>query len=220
MDRMRGMRQRDWARVFGIGCAAVAVGLSLAGAQWAAFILLLGALMLLRGAVEWPLTSRAEGVLRALALILLVFAFSAVNRAQGAVAGAVAGGFGNWVRWAVALLLLALPMMRRGTVWGVTAARMAAAGLLVAVLAGLVLWAGEDALRLRLLVAAAVLAQVALILPQGKGLAWGLALGVAATCLAVAPGAPVWPVAGLALPLGAAVGLWRGRPARGAEGGV
>lgn len=212
MDRLKRMRQRDWALVFGLGCAAVAVVLSLrghVGAQWDAFILLLGALMLLRGAVEVPVTSRAEGVVRALVLILLIFAFAAVNRAQGGVAGAVAGVFGNWILWAVAALLIALPLFRRGLGWGLAGARAGVILGLGAVLAGLALWPGEDVLRLRLLVVAAVLAQVALILPQGRGLGWGLALGVAGTALAVLPGGTVWPVAALLLPLGAALGLWR-----------
>lgn len=212
MDRLKRMRQRDWALVFGMGCAAVAAGLSFAGhagAQWDAFVVLLGALMLLRGAVEVPMASRAEGVARALVLILLIFAFSAVNRAQGGVAGAVPGVFGNWILWAVAALLIALPMLRRGLAWGMTGARGVEVLLLMAVLAGLVLWQGEDGLRLRLLVMAAVLAQVVLILPQRAGLGWGVALGVAGTALAVPPGGMVWPVAAVAMPLGAALGLWR-----------
>ena len=207
------MRQRDWALVFGLGCAAAAVGLSLAGhdgAQWDAFVVLLGALMLLRGAVEVPMASRAEGIARALVLILLIFAFSAVNRAQGGVGGAVAGVFGNWILWAVAALLIALPVVRRGLGWGMTGARVAVILALGAVLAGLALWPGEDGLRLRFLVIAAVLAQVALILPQGRGLGWGLALGVAGTALAVLPGGTVWPVAVALMPLGVALGLWRG----------
>ena len=211
------MRQRDWALVFGLGCAAVAVVLSLrghAGAQWDAFILLLGALMLLRGAVEAPVASRAEGVLRALVLMLLIFAFAAVNRSQGGVAGAVAGVFGNWILWAVGALLIALPLLRKGLGWGLTGARIAALLGLGAVLAGLALWPGEDALRLRILVVAAVLAQVALILPLGRGLGWGLALGVAGTALAVVPGGTVWPVGAVLLPLGAALGLWRAAQVR------
>lgn len=211
---MRAMRQRDWARVFGLGCAAGAVVLSLmgrSGGQWDAFILLLGALMLLRGAIEVPVASRAEGVVRALALILLVFAFAAVNRAQGGVGGAVAGVFSSWVLWAVAALLLALPLLRRGLVWGLRRGVAVAILGMAAVLAGMALWPGDDALRLRVLVMVAALAQVALILPQRQGLDWGLALGVAACCLVVAPGAPVWPVAAALLPIGAGLGLWIGR---------
>lgn len=211
---MRAMRQRDWARVFGLGCAAGAVVLSLTGAQWEAFILLLGALMLLRGAVEVPVSARAEGVVRALVLILLIFAFAAVNRAQAGAGGAVAGVFGNWVLWAVAALLIGLPLLRRGLAMGVTLPRLVAVAGLAALLAGLALWPGEEALRLRLLVVGAVLAQMALILPQGRGLGWGVALGVAGCCLLLAPGATVWPVALVLLPLGAGLGLWLGRAVR------
>lgn len=207
------MRQRDWARVFGLGCAAGAVVLSLLGrpgGQWDAFILLLGAIMLLRGAVEVPVTSRAEGVLRALALVILIFAFAAVNRAQGGLGGAVAGVFGNWVLWAVAALLVALPLARRGLGWGLGWGALLAILAMAGLLAGMALWPGEDALRLRLLVVVAVVAQVALILPRGRSLAWGVALGVAGCCLAVVPGATVWPVAVVLLPLGAGLGLWHG----------
>lgn len=210
MDRLKRMRQRDWALVFGMGCVAAALGLSLwghVGAQWDAFILLLGALMLLRGAVEVPVASRAEGVVRALALILLIFAFSAVNRAQGGVAGAVEGVFGNWILWAVAALLVALPLFRRGLPWGLAGGRLVMLAGLGAVLAGLALWPGEAGLRL--LVVVAVLAQVALILPQGRGLGWGLALGVAGAAVLVPPGGVVWPVAAALSALGAGVGLWR-----------
>ena len=69
MDRLKGMRQRDWARLFGFACVAVGLGLSVAGyegAQWDALILLLGSLMLLRAAVEGPSPDRAAGLLRAL----------------------------------------------------------------------------------------------------------------------------------------------------------
>ena len=213
MDRIRAMRQRDWALVFGLLCTGGAVVLSLAGADWEGFILLLGALMLLRGALERPVADRAEGVLRALVLILLIFAFAAVNRAQGGEEGAAAAVFGNWILWAVAALLIALPILRRGLVWGVTGRRLLAGAGLSIVLVVLVLWPGEDGLRL--LVVAAVLAQAALILPQpvrGRraGLGWGTAMGVAATALAVAPGGPIWLAAVVAVPLGVAVGNWHG----------
>jgi hypothetical protein len=61
------MRQRDWALVFGIACVVVGVGLSARGypgADWDALILLLGSLMLLRGAVEGPSPSRVAGLVR------------------------------------------------------------------------------------------------------------------------------------------------------------
>ena len=163
------------------------------------------------GAVEVPVASRAEGVVRALALILLIFAFAAVNRAQGGADGAVAGVFSSWVLWAVAALLLALPLMRRGLAWGLRRGAVLAAVAMAGLLAGLALWSGEDALRLRVLVVVAVVAQMALILPRGRGLDWGAALGVAGCCLAVVPGATVWPVAAVLLPLGAGLGLWRAR---------
>lgn len=210
---MRAMRQRDWARIFGLGCAVGAVGLSLLGrpgGQWDAFILLLGALMLLRGAVEVPVATRGEGVVRALALTLLIFAFAAVNRAQGGGGGAVAGVFASWILWAVAALLLLLPILRRGLAWGLGRGAVLAILAMTTVLAGMALWPGEDAARLRVLVVVAVAAQVALILPRGRGLDWGVALGVAGCCLTVMPGAVVWPVAAVLLPLGAGLGLWRG----------
>ncbi|MEY4984735.1 MAG: hypothetical protein RIR62_3001, partial [Pseudomonadota bacterium] len=115
MDRLRAMRQRDWARLFGIACAAVAVGLSAAGyggAQWDALILSLGALILLRAATEAPAPSRAAGLVRAGRVILFMFAFAAVTRAQTGVEGAVQAALGNWILWAVAALLLALPVFR------------------------------------------------------------------------------------------------------------
>ena len=76
MDRLKAMRQRDWARVFGILCAVVGLGLSVRGypgADWDALILLLGALMLLRGAVEGPSPGRLDGLVRAGRIILFMF---------------------------------------------------------------------------------------------------------------------------------------------------
>lgn|GEM_PF-5191909 len=218
MDRLKAMRQRDWARVFGVACVLVSVALSAmgyAGADWDALILLLGALMLLRGAVEGPSPSRVAGLLRAGRLILLMLAFGAVNRAQGGVEGAVAGVLGNPILWAVAVLLLALPILRRGLPWRAGEA----VGVEIAVTAclGAGLWfvfgwleGPGDMAALRALVAlAAGVNAVAVLRVGGRSLEAGLALWAMAICLFVQPGAPVWPVAAMSLPVVAGLAMWR-----------
>ena len=218
MDRLRAMRQRDWARLFGFACVAVGLGMSLAdydGAQWDALILLLGALMLLRAAVEGPSPSRAAGLVRALRVVLFMFAFAAVNRAQGGVDGAVAGVLGNRVLWAVAALLFAVPLARKGLVRGgwteVRGDLVALAG------AGMVFWAiygwiegSTDMAALRVMVALAVIANAAPFWdlkgqPVLSGLAWGLGLTVAV----VTPGEVVWPLAAGVAPVAAGIALIR-----------
>ena len=218
MDRLKAMRQRDWARVFGFACVAVGLGLSIAGyegAQWDALILLLGALMLLRAAVEGPSPDRMAGLMRALRVVLFMFAFAAVNRAQGGVEGAVTGVLANWVLWAVAALLFALPLARKGLVWGHwTAVR----GDLVALAgAGMVFWAlygwiegSTDMAALRVMVSLAVIANAAPFWdlkgqPVLSGLAWGLGL----TVVFVTPGEAVWPVAVGVAPVAAGFALIR-----------
>lgn len=211
------MRQRDWALVFGIGCVAVGVGLSLRGypgADWDALILLLGALMLFRSAVEGPSPSRVAGLERAGRVILFIFAFAAVTRAQTAVAGAVSGALGNPVLWAVAALLVALPFLRRGLPWG-DARHLAWAVVAVAV-AGFALWAlfswldaGDPALR-TVVTLAAVANGWPVWRAAGPGMA-GLVAAVTLCCVAVPPGAPVWPATLAAMPVGVAVWWLRRR---------
>lgn len=212
MDRLRAMRQRDWARVFGILCAVAGVGLSVwgyPGADWDALILLLGALMLLRGAVEGPSPSRVAGLVRAVRIILFMFAFGAVNRAQTDVAGAVVGVLGNWVLWAVAALLLALPFVRRGLPWGraVVGAREVA-GIVAMGIAfwGLFVWLTPGMADLRALVAVAAVANAGPVLRVAQPAVAGLVFAVMLCCVVVVPGAVLWPVAMGAVLAGAA--LW------------
>lgn len=204
MDRLKAMRQRDWARLFGYLCAVVGVGLSVAGypgADWDALILCLGALMLLRAAVEGPSASRAAGLMRAGRVIVFMFAFASVNRAQGGVEGAVSGALGNWILWAVAALLLALPLIRKGLPWRRTERVEVELALLVTL--GLVFWAvfrwldGEaDMAALRALVALAAVANAWPIWgrPAAPAVA-GLAFGLMLVCVVAVPGALLWPVA-------------------------
>lgn len=210
MDRLKGMRQRDWARLFAFACVAVGLGLSVAGyagAQWDALILLLGSLMLLRAAVEGPSPDRVAGLMRAGRVVLFMLAFAAVNRAQGGVEGAVHGVLGNRVLWAVAVLLFALPLLRKGLAWGTAhgAAVECAALLLVAGLGWLVYrWVegAGDMAALRTLVAVAAVANAAPIwLRRREPVVAAAAAGVALVCLIAAPGAAVWPVAAGAVPV-------------------
>lgn len=204
MDRLKAMRQRDWARVFGYLCAAVGVGLSAAGypgADWDALILCLGALMLLRAAVEGPSPSRAAGLMRAGRVIVFMFAFASVNRAQGGVEGAVSGALGNWILWAVAALLLVLPLIRKGLPWRGT--ERVEVELALSVALGLVFWmvfhwldGDADMAALRALVAVAAVANAwpiwgRPVAPTVAGLAFGLML----ICVVAVPGALLWPVA-------------------------
>lgn len=218
MDRLKAMRQRDWARLFGFLCVAVGLGLSVAGyqgAQWDALILLLGALMLLRAAVEGPSPSRVAGLMRALRVVLFMFAFAAVNRAQGGVEGVVAGVLGNWVLWAVAGLLFALPLLRKGLTWGGwrdvwgDLVALAGAGVLFWVIYG---WieGGADMVWLRFLVSLAVVANAAPFWdlkgqPVLSGLGWGVGLAV----MIVTPGEAVWPLAAGVAPVAALLGWLR-----------
>ena len=204
MDRLKAMRQRDWARVFGFACVAAGLGLSFAGyegAQWDALIVWMGALMLLRAAMEVPAASRVAGLMRALRVALFMFAFAAVNRAQGGVGGAVAGVLGNWVLWGVAGLLFALPLLRKGLTWG---GRRDVLGDLIALAgAGVMFWiiygwieGSTDMMWLRVLVSLAVMANAAPFWdlkgqPVMSGLGWWLGLTIAF----VTPGEVVWPVA-------------------------
>jgi hypothetical protein len=212
MDRLRAMRQRDWARVFGIICVVVGVGLSVRGypgADWDALILLLGALMLLRGAVEGPSPSRVTGLVRAGRIILFMFAFGAVNRAQTDVAGAVAGVLGNWVLWAVAALLLALPLLRRGLPWGNGAEGLREiAGIVAMGVAFWVLfvWLTPGMADLRALVAVAAVANAGPVLRVAQPGVAGLVFAVMLCCVVVVPGAVLWPVALVTVLAGAA--LW------------
>jgi len=214
VDRLKAMRQRDWARLFGFACAAVGLGLSVAGypgAQWDALILCLGALMLLRAAVEGPSPSRDAGLMRALRVILFMFAFSAVNRAQGGVEGAVVGVLGNWILWAVAALLVALPLVRKGLPWrGTGRPEVELAFLLVLALAFWVLFhwlEGEaDLAALRALVAVAAVANAwpiwgRPVAPSVAALAFALML----VCIVAAPGAVLWPMALAVTPVVAAL---------------
>lgn len=212
MDRLRAMRQRDWARVFGILCAVAGVGLSVwgyPGADWDALILLLGALMLLRGAVEGPTPSRVAGLVRAGRVILFMFAFGAVNRAQTDVAGAVSGVLGNWVLWVVAALLLALPFVRRGLPWGNGAEGLREiAGIVAMGIAfwGVFVWLTPEMADLRALVAVAAVANAGPILRVAQPALASLVFALMLCCVVVVPGAVLWPVALMAVLAGAA--LW------------
>lgn len=218
MDRLKAMRQRDWARLFGFLCVAVGLGMSLAGyqgAQWDALILCLGALMLLRAAVEGPSPSRAAGLMRALRVVLFMFAFSAVNRAQGGVEGAVTGVLGNWVLWAVAALLFALPVLRKGLVpggWAESRGDLAALAL-----GGVAFWfvfgwieGDAEMAALRVVVSLAVVANAAPFWDlKGQPALSGLALGLGLTVTLVTPGEAVWPVAAGVAPVAAGFALIR-----------
>lgn len=221
MDRLKAMRQRDWARLFGFACAAVGFAMSVAGyggAQWDALILCLGALMLLRAAVEGPSPSRVAGLVRALRVVLFMFAFAAVNRAQGGVEGAVVGVLGNWVLWAVAALLFALPLVRRGLPWGAGGTVWVQPLAIALAVAGFWLvfrWlepAGDMA-ALRALVAVAAVANAGPVwAARGQPVVAGVALGLGLVCVLVVPGGAVWPVAAVALPVAVAFGwLWQSR---------
>lgn len=214
MDRIKAMRQRDWSRLFGFLCAGVAAALSVAaypGAQWDALILTLGALMLLRAATDGPSASRAEGMVRALRLILFMFAFAAVNRAQGGVEGAVQAALGNWLLWAVAALLLALPVLRKGVPWGRVDPREAAftfgVGFGFWLLFGWMQGAGDMADLRTLIATAAVVTAAPILQAKGQPLVVGAAFALVLVCVVAAPGAPLWPVALAALPA-AAVFAW------------
>ncbi len=218
MDRLKTMRQADWARLFGVGLAAVAFMLSLRGypgADWDALILILGALMLLRAGVEGPSPSRVAGLLRAGRVILFMFAFAAVNRAQGGVAGAVPAALGNWVLWAVAALLLALPLLRKGRPWrgGETPWMELASMAAMAVAFGLLFhWQtpDPDMAALRLLVAlAAVVNATPIWLTRDQPLVAGLAFGLMILCVVVTPGAVVWPLALGVMPVALVFGWLR-----------
>lgn len=222
MDRLKAMRQRDWARLFGYVCVVVGLGLSVAGypgAQWDSLILCLGALMLLRAAVEGPSPSRAAGLMRAGRVIVFMFAFASVNRAQGGVEGAVSGALGNWILWAVAALLLALPLIRKGLPWREAERVEVELALLVAL--GLVFWwvfrwldGNADMAALRALVALAAVANAwpiwgRPVSPVVAGLAFGLML----VCVVAEPGAALWSVAVMTVPVVAALTWLRQRQA-------
>ena len=217
MDRIGRMRQADWARLFGFGCVAAGMALSIwsyPGADWDALILFLGALMLLRGAVEGPSPDRLAGLERALRVILFMFAFAAVNRAQTEVAGAVAGALGNWILWAVAALLLALPLMRRGLPWGAPWQALRAVAMLAGVAAACAaLFWGLDPVTagLRTLVAVAAVANAAPVWRVARPGVAAVILAVALCCLIVVPGAPLWPVALAVMPVGAVAYVLRRR---------
>jgi hypothetical protein len=209
MDRLKSMRQRDWARVFGVLCAVVGLGLSVAGypgADWDALILCLGALMLLRAAVEGPSPSRAAGLMRAGRVIVFMFAFASVNRAQGGVDGAVSGAVGNWILWAVAALLLVLPLVRKGLPWRGT--ERVGVELVLLIAFGLALWLAfrwlgdADMAALRALVAVAAVANARPIIrqPVAPMIGW-LAFGLMLVCVVVVPGGALWPVALVILPV-------------------
>lgn len=213
---MRAMRQRDWSRVFGLGCAAAAVGISVAdygGAQWDALILCLGALMLLRAAADAPARTRAAGLVRALRVILFMFAFAAVTRAQGGVDGAVAGAVGNRILWAVAALLLALPLLRKAP-WpdrraGIEAAAILAMALAFWLVFGWTSGAGSGS-DLRALVATAAAANAAPVWQaRGQPVTAGLAFGLMLVCILLPAGATLWPVALATLPAALAAGWLR-----------
>jgi len=215
MDRLKAMRQRDWARVFGILCVAVGLGLSVRGypgADWDALILLLGALMLLRGAVEGPSPNRVAGLVRAGRVILFMFAFGAVNRAQTEVTGAVTGVLGNWILWAVAALLLALPLLRRGLPWGNwVAGGREAAGIVAMGLAfwALFAWLSPGMADLRALVAVAAVTNGGPVLRMATPAMAGLVFAVMLCCVVAVPGAALWPVALAALAAGTGFGALR-----------
>lgn len=218
MDRLKTMRQADWARLFGFGCAAVALGLSgrgYPGADWDALILILGALMLLRAGVEAPSPNRVAGLMRAGRVILFMFAFAAVNRAQGGVAGAVPAALGNWVLWAVAALLLALPLIRKGRPWHGPEApwtELATTAGMAVVFWLLFHWLepDPDMAALRVLVAvAAVVNATPIWQTRNQPLVAGLAFGLMILCVVVKPGEVIWPVALGVIPVALAFGWLR-----------
>lgn len=203
MDRLKAMRQRDWARVFGVLCVVVGLGLSVAGydgAQWDALILCLGALMLLRAAVEGASPSRAAGLLRAGRVVVFMFAFAAVNRAQGGVEGAVSGALGNWILWAVAGVLFALPLFRRGLPWGRWNGAVIELVSLVGVGAFFWFYFGwregsvDNAALRTLVVVAAVANAVPFLEPKEQRLLAGLVGGLVLSVGFVTPGEALWPV--------------------------
>ena len=220
MDRIGGMRQADWARVFGLGCVAAGMALSLRaypGADWDALILFLGALMLLRGAVEGPSPSRIAGLERAGRVILFMFAFAAVNRAQTDAASAVVGAFGNWILWAVAALLLALPVFRRGLPRGEPGPGLrAVAGVAGAAVAfgALFWWLDPATAGLRTLVAVAAVANATPVWRLASPAVAGVVASVGLCCVIVAPGSPLWPVALATAPVGIAAWALRRKASR------
>lgn len=212
MDPIRAMRQRDWSRLFGFLCAGGAAALSVTdypGAQWDALILTLGALMLLRAAVDAPASTRADGIIRALRLILFMCAFAAVNRAQSGVDGAIQAALGNWLLWAVAVLLLALPALRKGLAWGRPDPREAA--FLGAMALGFWLlfrWTdgAGDMADLRALIATAAVANAApIVQAKAQPLVAGTAFSLMLVCVVATPGAALWPVALAVLPAAVAI---------------
>ncbi len=216
MVRLMAMRQSDWARVFGIACMGVGIGLSVRaypGADWDALILMLGALMLLRGAVEGPSPSRVAGLVRALRVILFMFAFAAVNRAQGGAGGAVAGALGNWILWAVAALLVALPVLRRGLPWGEGRKGLHGVALIIGTGIAFALvfrWLDPAAADLRTLVAlAAVVNAVPILWGNARAVVAGMAFAAMVICVVIAPGAAIWPVAMVVAPVAAGFALLR-----------
>lgn len=222
MDRLRAMRQRDWARLFGFLCVAVGLGLSRAGyegAQWDALICWMGALMLLRASVEGPAASRVAQGYWVLRIVSFMFAFAAVNRAQDGVAGAATGALENWVLWAVAALLVGIAALRKGLpLWaGETLWRDFA----VPLGGGVFFWAyynateAADMALLRFLISLAVILNVSTFLKgDQRGIGAGVGFGVGIGLLVATPGAMFLP-AGLGALVGAVgmVLLWKVRPA-------
>lgn len=217
MDRLMAMRQRDWARLFGFLCVAAGLGLSVAGypgAQWDALICWLGALMLLRAAVEVPATSRVAQVHWVLRLVSFMFAFAAVNRAQDGVAGAAMGALGNWVLWAVGLLLVGIAAMRKVPFWAGERVWLD----LGAPLAGAVFfWVfyhsteAPDIALLRFLIALAVILNISTFLKgDQRGVTAGVGFGVGMGVLLATPGGAFLPI-GLGTLVGAVgmVLLWK-----------
>ena len=209
MDRLKAMRQRDWARLFGFLCVVAGLGLSVAGyagAQWDALICWLGALMLLRAAV-----AQVYWVLR---LVSFMFAFAAVNRAQDGVEGAAVGALGNGILWAVGLLLIGIAAMRKVPMWAGERVWLD----LGAPLAGAVFFwvfynANEapDMALLRFLIALAVILNIATFFKvDQRGVTAGVGFGVGMAVLIATPGGAFLPIGLFAL-VGALgmVLLWR-----------
>lgn len=218
MDRLKAMRQRDWMRLFGFACAGGAVVLSVAGysgAQWDALILALGALMLLRGAVEQPAAGLAAQLIRALRLILFMFAFAAVNGAQGGIEGAVTAALGNGILWAVAALLLSLPLFRKRQ--AASDETHPARDLALLAVTGALFWllfrwleGAGDMAQFRTLVATAAVANAAPVWQtKGQPVLSGITFALVLVCAAATPGATLWPVALAVLPVGLAAGWAR-----------
>lgn len=221
MDRLSAMRQRDWARVFGFACVVAGLGLSFAGyegAQWDALICWLGALMLLRAAVEVPAASRVGQAYRVLRIVSFMFAFAAVNRAQDGVAGAAAGALGNWVLWAVAAVLVGMAALRKVPVWAGEAVWL---DIVAPVAGGVFFWIyynateASDMALLRFLISVAVILNISTFLKgDQRGVTAGVGFGVGIGVLVVTPGAQFFPV-GLGTLIGAVgmVLLWKMRDA-------